>query len=337
MGDGRASWVVPVAVAALFPLAMMMLLVIVVIGSSGTGAASLNASVVPAAYLPWVLKAGALCPAQISAPLIAAQIEAESGWNPKAKSGAGAQGIAQFMPATWRTWGKDDDQNGKVSPYDPGDAIMAQGRFMCSLAVFAQQGITRGTLQGSVTDLALAAYNAGPSAVDRSGGIPPFAETRDYIAEINKLIPKYTSIGTLAAGPFGQRVVAAARSQFGKAYQWGDGGYSGPTNNRFDCSGLTMYAIYQASGGKIRLPHNAGAQLPYGKVVSRAEAAPGDLVFFHTPGDPQGPDRYHHVGIYSGGGKMIHAPNSRELVHEEKFFGNPGWEKDNIVFARYGT
>ncbi|WP_349931857.1 transglycosylase SLT domain-containing protein (plasmid) [Glutamicibacter mishrai] len=107
--------------------------------------------------------------------IIAAQIEQESGWNPKATSPAGAQGIAQFMPGTWEEWG-----NGK-DPFDPFAGLDAQGRYMKHLA-------------GQIADLAsneqekirftLAAYNAGAGNVQKYGGIPPFEETRHYVQTI---------------------------------------------------------------------------------------------------------------------------------------------------------
>ncbi len=107
--------------------------------------------------------------------IIAAQINQESGWNPKATSPVGAQGIAQFMPATWTEWG-----NGK-DPFDPFAGLEAQGRYMKHLA-------------GQIADLAsneqekiqftLAAYNAGAGNVQKYGGIPPFDETRHYVQTI---------------------------------------------------------------------------------------------------------------------------------------------------------
>lgn len=98
--------------------------------------------------------------------ILAALLRAESGYDRWAVSPVGAQGIAQFMPATARGMGLRD-------PFDPGQAIPAAGRLLGGhLRTF-----------GSVP-LALAAYNAGPGAVRRYGGIPPFAETRSYVARI---------------------------------------------------------------------------------------------------------------------------------------------------------
>ena len=106
----------------------------------------------------------------VSAALLAAQLYAESGFNPYARSHAGAQGIAQFMPGTARAYGLSN-------PYDPARAIDAQGHMMRDLL-----------RQFGSVPLALAAYNAGPGAVQRCGCIPPYPETRAYVARILALM-----------------------------------------------------------------------------------------------------------------------------------------------------
>ena len=78
-------------------------------------------------------------------------------------------------------------------------------------------------------------------------------------------------------------------------YVWGSAGPSG-----FDCSGL-MLASYRAAG--VRLPHSSQAQSHIGRSVSKSELKPGDLIFFYHP--------IHHVGMYIGGGKFVHARNTR--------------------------
>src|SRR3954454_24651585 len=102
--------------------------------------------------------------------VLAAQLYAESGFNPFATSPAGAQGIAQFMPGTARRYGL-------AKPYDPMAAIDAESHMMSDLL----------RRFGKVS-LALAAYNAGSGAVERYGGVPPFAETRAYVATILGLL-----------------------------------------------------------------------------------------------------------------------------------------------------
>jgi len=103
--------------------------------------------------------------------LLAAQLYAESGFNPFANSPAGAQGIAQFMPGTARAYGLRD-------PYDTDAAIDAQAHLMSDLL----------KRFGGKIALALAGYNAGPGAVERYGGVPSFPETRAYVARIMGLL-----------------------------------------------------------------------------------------------------------------------------------------------------
>lgn len=97
----------------------------------------------------------------------------------------------------------------------------------------------------------------------------------------------------VAAAPSGEvaAVLATALAQLGTPYVWG-----GSSPGGFDCSGLTSYA-YAAAG--VSLPHSSRAQSGLGVAVSRAELMPGDLLFFGSP--------VYHVGIYVGGGKMVHA------------------------------
>lgn len=87
--------------------------------------------------------------------------------------------------------------------------------------------------------------------------------------------------------------VSYAYAKLGSPYVWGA---TGP--NAFDCSGLVQ-AAYRSAG--VSLPRTTYAQIDTGRRVSRSELQPGDLVFFYSG--------ITHVGIYVGGGKMIHAPN----------------------------
>ncbi|WP_438941287.1 C40 family peptidase [Micromonospora craterilacus] len=93
--------------------------------------------------------------------------------------------------------------------------------------------------------------------------------------------------------------IRTACAQVGKPYVWGA---TGP--NSFDCSGLTQYA-YKAAG--IYLTHFTGAQWNQGKAISRADARPGDLVFFFSD--------LHHVGLYLGNNQMVHAPRAGKPVN----------------------
>ena len=141
---------------------------------------------VPEWAAAWVAKAAGTCE-QVTGPLLAAQIEAESGWNRDAVSPVGARGLSQFMPATWAAYGRDDDGNGRVDPSDVGDAIMAQARYDCEVA-----RVVRG-VPGDGTDLMLAAYNAGPGAVLLHDGVPPYGETRAYVVRIKAGMARYSN------------------------------------------------------------------------------------------------------------------------------------------------
>ena len=104
--------------------------------------------------------------------------------------------------------------------------------------------------------------------------------------------PKINASGRAAVA------VQYARDHLGAPYVWGA---AGPGS--FDCSGLTMAAW--ASAG-VSLPHSSAAQYGYGQFVPRSSLAPGDLVFFYSP--------ISHVGIYIGGGLMIHSPHPGDVV-----------------------
>jgi soluble lytic murein transglycosylase-like protein len=106
----------------------------------------------------------------VGAALLSAQIYAESNFNPSARSPAGAQGIAQFMPGTAASYGLSN-------PFDPAAAIDAQAHLMHDLL----------RQLGSVP-LALAAYNAGPAPVHACGCVPPYPETQAYVAKILGLL-----------------------------------------------------------------------------------------------------------------------------------------------------
>ena len=154
--------------------------------------AALAEGQVPEQFVKWLKLGGREC-AGISSPLLAAQMQQESGFQEEIGSPAGAQGPAQFMPGTWATWGFKVDDNGKKTGAagagditSPADATMAQARLMCANFETAERKVADGTWSGDTLELALAAYNAGEGNVDAYSGVPPFAETQHYV----KVIPE---------------------------------------------------------------------------------------------------------------------------------------------------
>lgn len=104
---------------------------------------------------------------KLAPTLIRAVIQAESGFDPRAVSSAGAKGLMQLMPALAA-------EMGVANVFDPRENIMAGAQYLSALI---------GEQNGDVA-LALASYNAGPGAVERYGGIPPFKETQRYVKTI---------------------------------------------------------------------------------------------------------------------------------------------------------
>lgn len=279
---------------------------------------TLNANAVPAAYQQVITRAAQTC-STITGPLLASQIEQESGWNPAAKSPAGAEGISQFMPSTWAVWAVHADPNTVVADiWDPVDAIMTQARYDCALAAKVNNLIADHKASGDVLSLTLAAYNAGIGAVEQYGGIPPFPETEHYVAAILAGMAAYTATAIGSTTGFGAKVIAAASHYIGTPYSWGGGSITGPTlgvgegagTDGFDCSGLTLYAVYQASGGTIVLPHSSEQQATMGTPETMATIEPGDLIAIQT----DGPGDYSHIVIYEGNGMILEAPKTGETV-----------------------
>ena len=113
--------------------------------------------------------------------LLAGLVKQESNFNPNAGSPAGAQGLTQLMPATAASLGVTD-------VHDPAQALDGGAKYL-------RQQLDR---FGGDVARALAAYNAGPGAVERFGGVPPYAETQEYVRRVQANAAEYRAAGTTA-------------------------------------------------------------------------------------------------------------------------------------------
>ncbi|MGV9277735.1 C40 family peptidase [Streptomyces griseosporeus] len=281
---------------------------------------------VPEEFRPWILKASKECKhPELTPALLAAQLNQESGFRTGLTSHAHAEGPAQFTPGTWATWGQDADGDDEASPWSIGDAVTAQGRYMCHLLGEAKAS----GFGGDVRALALAGYNAGWSAVQKYKGIPPYKETQNYVEAILASMPRFKGPGLLevSGSGTGPDALRKAATRLGTPYAYGGGGPAGPSTGfcdgtngyldgrcaatstvGFDCSSLVQYAFWP----DLKLPRTAAAQ--YGatsdRPVSRQDLQPGDLLFWSHGGS----GAIYHVAIYAGDGNVLHAPRTGRTV-----------------------
>ncbi|MFF5037515.1 peptidoglycan DD-metalloendopeptidase family protein [Nocardia salmonicida] len=283
------------------------------VGAGGLDVSKLLAEYPAAAeYIPWINKGAQACP-DTPAPLIAAQLRNESGFQKGLVSPAQAMGPAQFLQGTWDQHAVDGDGDGKRDINNVADAVMSQAAYNCELMRIVKDGLASGKLTGDPVELMLSMYNCGPGGTLGAGQVCQNAETLAYVKEIPDTARRWSlptpQPGAMLAGGFGQRAAAAARRWEGSPYVWGGGDANGPTGGLdggevgFDCSGLMIYAVAAASDGKIMLDHYTTRQLndPRATPVAPDQLAAGDLVF-PSGGDPQ------HVAMYVGNGEVVHAP-----------------------------
>ena len=153
---------------------------------------------------------------------------------------------------------------------------------------------------------ALAARQAAPSSPTRSAVGTPLNRSTGT-APTNPPPPPNSGAAT---------AVEEAKRQLGKPYEWGG---AGP--NTFDCSGLTAWA-WKAAGKS--LPHYTGSQYSATARVAIKDLQPGDLVFFGSD--------LHHMGIYVGGGQMIHAPQTGSVVRYDSIYRSDLVESGGRVY-----
>jgi cell wall-associated NlpC family hydrolase len=141
-------------------------------------------------------------------------------------------------------------------------------------------------IQGKVNRLNSAAFSQAMAIYQRTGSYP--------------------NINLPTANTVGAEALRYAMTRRGDPYVWGAAGPS-----TFDCSGLVMWAYAQVG---ISLPHYTVSQYNVGEHISRSQLEPGDLVFFYAGID--------HVGMYLGGGLMVDAPSSGQLVQVQPVMWN---------------
>ncbi len=144
----------------------------------GGGASPAQTVKVPAEYKSFFTVAARRCPGVLTPTGLAAMAYVESRFQPDAESGNGAQGLMQILPSVFRQYGVDANGDGKKNVFTPADAIATAAIYSCVIARDVR------SLPGDQLSLRLAAYNAGLGAVHKYRGVPPFNETRDYVAQV---------------------------------------------------------------------------------------------------------------------------------------------------------
>jgi cell wall-associated NlpC family hydrolase len=277
------------------------------------------------------------------------------------------EGLLQKTASWWAANGIDGDSVGPAlgsgDPYDAEDAIATLARLDCNLASELNVDALSQSSGLAVDDLIVAAYYGGAgsttSYAHATGALPPDTQAQAVLAALatfsldgtdgsggaapaatTTTVPAGSTPGPLPpSSDLGAAIVAFAQDELGVPYVWGGGDYAGPTNGLaggsvvgFDCSGLALYAVYQASGGAVALPHYTGTQVQMGQQVfvgSGAEALasglvqPGDLIYFDNVDPTQA--GWDHVGIYVGGGDTIDAPQTGEDVQVDNL-ATTDWE-----------
>jgi cell wall-associated NlpC family hydrolase len=271
-----------------------------------TNNSSPPASTIPADLVPVFEAAATASPCGVPWTLLAAVAATESGFDQAAVSGAGAQGLFQFEPATFAEYAHPVPAGGAVpaSPFDPVDAAYAAARYLCSLGVVENP------------TLALVAYNcgnAGPACQAASAG---------YAEQVLATAAGYTASSADGADRVQTAAVVYAESQIGTPYTFG----GASPQSGFDCSGLVVWA-YGLAG--VVVPRTANDQWRDEPHIAVAQLVPGDLVFFGVGGDAE------HVGISIGNNAMVDAPRTGADVRIDTFTDVVGavWGSQTLLGA----
>ncbi|WP_067902669.1 C40 family peptidase [Nocardia vaccinii] len=201
---------------------------------------------------------------------------------------AGAGGLMQFLAPTFQAvTTRHRLPAGGASPpsrYYPSDAIHAAAYYLCD--------------SGAPQDLHRAIFT--------------YNHSEDYVQQVLTQAARYRSTPAPGSGdcrtvrtvnPAAAKAISFACSQLGQPYVWGGNGAT--VNGGWDCSGLVQ-AAYARAG--ITLPRTTYDQVHTGPRIPENQLQPGDLVFYGTAAD------VHHVGLYLGAGKMVHAPDLHQPV-----------------------
>lgn len=182
-------------------------------------------------YVVWASKVSG-----VPTSWIAAQIEAESGWDPTlGANSAGASGLTQFIPSTWATYGHGG------SPNDPQAAIRAMGEYLRDLRAQLKPVIDAHPDVPAV-ELIMAGYNAGPGAVQNYDDVPPYSETQTYLSRIRGLASIYSKTYGSDVGGKSDGSVETGEVPYTDDTANVTGGQAGSSNN---CSPQNY------SGGKV--------------------------------------------------------------------------------------
>ncbi|CAM4528702.1 bifunctional lytic transglycosylase/C40 family peptidase [Nocardia ninae] len=267
---------------------------------------------IPAEMLVLYQAAAGDCPGLDWSVLAAiGKIETDHGRSPlpgvsAGQNSSGAGGPMQFLAPTFdAVIARHRLPAGGAAPpsrYHPHDAVHAAAFYLCD--------------SGAPGDLraAIFAYNHADWYVD---------QVLDQAARYRATDPSGGDCHTVSAtNPTAAQVISFACAQLGLPYVWGGNGPE--VNGGWDCSGLTQ-AAYRAAG--ISIPRTTYDQVHTGTTISEDQLAPGDLLFYGTAAD------VHHVGIYLGARKMLHAPTFNEPVQISAY----RWPGDDYYQANRPT